>query len=622
MIQRPFERALQPTFPFIFLRAITWCGSSDLQLALPPDHVFDLRSGHHIFGDGFASKIFIDPNSLTDPTLNPNINVFNYTTTASGQTGNLLIENLHIEGVNKADNVTNGNGIFIDKSNYDVMHPDDVIERVTIRNCFFFKFGYSQTLPPINVGCAILFYHGCRNILIDGNYIDDGQGSGDATDIKLSYSTGYAIIINNRCYSTNSSNSQAIYVNVPNQSLGKLIIAGNICKDKSREGIQTMYGTGTYLDTLVVNNICFNCGWMGISNQGNAGSGGTISFIGNIVEYCGGNSPVSPPDPLPNVGLNAGIFASCTQSILIANNYVRKSGYKWTGSGPVARLHADLTTGIFVEPGSAETVIDGNIVEQSGWAGIRTSSVGGGLTIKNNTVLDNESDQIYINGTATTAIIEITNNKIQLVTKNTDGIRFQGVYGNPKVVIRSNSLMGLRQPPNPSDPNIAINLSPNPVTGDHTTGVIQGNLIDNWDQAIYLDATEASTLVPVALLIANNVLSNNVQGVVYYSLPYNGKNYGFIFQNLFDSTPGDLPNPGAFGLKHAMCATPNSGTGQLVNRLVFFDSASPGSNDPTSSAKWSPGTIILNTGPTAGGYIGWVYVNDTDRWKQFGAIVP
>jgi hypothetical protein len=344
-------------------------------------------------------------------------------------------------------------------------------------------------------------------------------------------------------------------------------------------------------------------------------SGGTTSIIGNIIEYCGGGA---------SGGLNGGIEVTDTlPPVLVSNNYVRMAGYQLNQNGSVqARTYG--SPGIWANLVSGELTIDGNVVEQSQSNGIKIYQKVGSISIKNNSLLDNEDSQIYVSGTqASTDLMEILSNKVQLVTKNTNGIHISGVLGNPRIIIRGNSLLGLKQAPNPPSPNTGINLSPNPAQGDRTGGIIQGNLIDNWDQGIYLDAAERSALLPVLLWITNNVLSNNAQGVVYYGGPYNNTNYGFIFHNLLDSSPMDTGSA-AQGVKHAISATPNSGTGQLVNRLMFFDSAAP-TMPPITGINWAPGSIVFNTTPTAGGgtspYIGWVYIGSpTNVWKQFGLI--
>jgi hypothetical protein len=580
-----------------------------------PVNALPLRTGHHIFGDGSESKVYLDSGG-TQPLY------ANVVALKAGESGNLLIENLRIEGINKSNLVANGNGIYLTNC-----------KNIIIRDCFFAFFG-DPSLPSSNdTGCAIVGDAGVQNILISGNHITGGLGLNNASDILLNFTSGasgppgFATIVNNFCL---SANSQGIFVNAGNGTAGKIVITGNVCWNKLRHGIAAMYANVTaqqYVDTIVANNVCYNCGWTGIYFAGGTdlGSGGTTTIVGNVVEYCGGDNTA------PSVSLHAGILVTDNlPPVLVAHNYIRKSGYLPDGTrrGFPAR-GIGVYNQIEVNNNYGELTIDGNVIEQCFGYGIYLYNLVTVVSIKNNTLLDNEGQRI-VDATDFAQIsviasptpppsvirIDIVNNKIQLVTQNTDGIRFAGVYGNPKVVIRGNSLMGLKQGPNPPDPNIGINLIPNPATGDHTTGVIQGNVIDNWDQAIYLDATERSALLPVKLWIANNVLSNNAQGVVYYPGPYNNTNYGFIFHNLLDSSPTDTGSA-AQGVKHAISATPNLCSG-LANRLVFFDSVAP-TAQPITGTNWSPGTIVFNTNPVAAGKIGWVYTAG-GTWQQFGAI--
>jgi hypothetical protein len=183
-----------------------------------------LRTGHHLFGDGFASQI----TALTPTGPNPpNSPYYNVVTLRSGETGNLLIENLRIEGINKAFYHTDtgyidGNGIFLISCT-----------NIIIRNCFFTNFGDSST----NVGSAIDIGGGVQNILIAGNHITGGKGTGDASDIYLHFTShpvgetgpGFAIIVNNFCSCAVPSatdativNSQGIFVNAGNASRGFL----------------------------------------------------------------------------------------------------------------------------------------------------------------------------------------------------------------------------------------------------------------------------------------------------------------------------------------------------------------------------------------------------------------
>ena len=188
--------------------------------------VFALRDGHHLFGDGYSSKISIDPTSLEQ-----DLNILSFTGSGTGLDGNLLIENLHIEGINKAfyDTTTGwtyGNGVFLVQCT-----------NIIIRNCFFANFGEAGVGK--NIGCAIDVEGGVQNILIAGNHITGGKGTGDASDIYLHFTShplgetgpGFAIIVNNFCScadppsDSSANNSQGIFVNAGNSTRGTIIIA-------------------------------------------------------------------------------------------------------------------------------------------------------------------------------------------------------------------------------------------------------------------------------------------------------------------------------------------------------------------------------------------------------------
>jgi hypothetical protein len=581
-----------------------------------------LRSGHHVFGDGYASKIYADFPPVTNPPTPPYFDVFRFIGSGT-TTGNLLIENLRIEGINKAlyDSSTGwtaGNGIFLIQCT-----------NIIIRTCFFANFGDKDT----NVGCAIDVEGPAQDILIDGNHITGGKGTGDASDIRLAYLShpagnvgpGFAIIVNNFCSCANppsdssANNSQGIFVNASNYTQGKIIIAGNVCWNKLRHGICPMYAglKMQYVDTIVSNNVCFNCGWSGVYFAGGVklpdftplDSGGTTSIIGNIIEYCGGGA---------SGGLNGGIQVTDTlPPVLVSNNYVRMAGYQLNQDGSVqARTYG--SPGIWANLVSGELTIDGNVVEQSQSNGIKIYQKVGSISIKNNSLLDNEQEQIAILGSAaiTTAIYaELIGNKIQLANKDSYGISLN-YFPNAaaaKFIIRGNSVIGRKHP---ASPNVGIRILSLPTTG---VIALQSNLIDGWDQGIVLDSTSSPWLLPMQMYIANNVISNNTTGIIH-TLTSSG-HYGMIFGNLMDGNTTDLSPAGglASGIKYAMGLSPAAGG--VGNRVVFFDSVTTSAPTGTPSGGWNAGSIVFNTTPTAGGYIGWVYVGSpTNAWKQFGLI--
>lgn len=393
-----------------------------------------------------------------------------------------------------------------------------------------------------------------------------------------------------------------------------------------------MYSAGpsamTYVDTIAANNICHNCGWTGVyvaCGQG-VNSGGTISIVGNIVEYCGGSSPLPPPPTNP--GLNGGILVGNNgPPVLVAHNYIRKSGYDKDGNArPV------ISSGIYIPDNFGEMTVEGNIIEASSGAGLLIIDYLSSVSIKNNTFLDNGNNtatddsnaHIVIDSVSpgTSAVfIEIVGNKFQFVNQNAHGIYLDILpTSTTSAVIRGNSLMGKKIADSPIPP---AGTGPNRGIFVHASHpkfpcVIQGNLINGWDEGMNLGA-ESPNLLPVKLFLANNVISNNGTGIVH-ALSGAG-NYGMIFGNLFDGNTTDIDphstDPAidkTYGIKQAMGMSPAAGG--VGNRLMFFNSGQPSA---LASGSWNVGTIAFDTNPAAGGKIGWVYTS-SNAWRQFGAI--
>jgi hypothetical protein len=553
-------------------------GNYLIKSAGTPGGALLLRDGGHLYGDGYASQITLDA-ALTNTNL--------LQQAASPTTfGSVLIEKLRLVGNKTSSGATNGNGIYLANCN-----------KATIQNCSLSLFGGNANGLG-TTGAAIRIDAGTE-ILIDGNLFDGGTGVGDTADILLAGTTGFATITNNKCYSVNG---HGIYVNYSSTSAGKIVIGNNVCKDKGSYGIRPTTDVQTpppYLDTIVSNNLVVNCAAGGILMDSGTTfpvGGGTLTIIGNIVDACGGS--------LSN-GLAAGILVRVGHPALLANNYVYHAGYD---SGGNAR--ANGTYGIKVYDCLSEVLVDGNLIEKCKDGGITVETMLDRCSIKNNTLLDNLGFQIRLGlsstGSGFSQFLEVVGNKLQLVSSGSAvaGLILGGLASPiTRVNIANNSFLGRK---NTSPVNRGID-----ATIGKFNGLIQGNLFDNWDEAVNLEGTSSELQQP-KLLFANNVLSNSTIGVKHSLTTINAP-FGFILNNFFDGTTTDISpaSTSQYGVKHVMGIV--AVTSQASKR-IFFDAGLPA----TGVTGWTTGDTVYFTSPVANGRIGGVYTSTA--WKQFGPI--
>jgi hypothetical protein len=502
-----------------------------------------------------------------------------------------------LEGNKTSSLATNGNGIYLASCN-----------KVTIQNCFLSLFG-GNAGGTGTTDAAIRVDTGTE-ILIDGNYIDQGTGLGDTSDILLAGASGFAIITNNKCYSVNG---QGIYVNFTgggtSGTQGKIVIANNICKDKALFGIRPTTSTSpnSYIDTLIANNLCVNCAAAGILVYGGTtvAGGGTLTISGNILDACGGVDGTSSHI--------AAIYLHVLHAALLANNYIYKAGYSYNYSNGQYAARSNYAYGINLDDCKDEVLVDGNLVEACSGGGViaeQTVSTVTRYSIKNNTLLDNLSYQIglSLNTGGGDQFVEIIGNKLKVVsTGQVAGMILVGQTAPTRISIQNNSLLGKQN--GTTNPNRGIDM-----TSGKFNGLIQGNLFDTWDEAINLTGTDSELATP-KLLITNNTFSAFVRGIIHsFTSAVAGGGFGFILNNLFDSATNDvypIPASANYGLKHASALWP---------KKVFNNY---GSVPPSSSTYGSFATGDTNYyfSPSfgTGKFIGAVFISGTG-WKEFGAV--
>jgi hypothetical protein len=547
--------------------AIQTALNTAFQVYFPPGNykittALTLRSKHHLFGAGDSAKIFTTTN---------NINLITGTDVTD-----VLIDKLHFVGNNTASLFTNGNGVLFHAA-------AGGCRRVSVQNCRFENFGNATS----DCGCAINFYNGCQDITIANNHISGGLGDVSVSDIILNETSGFAQIIGNRCC---SANSQGIFVNVATNSIGKVIIANNICRDHTRHGIQNEYDGPAYSDVVIEGNLCYNNGSTGVYCPGGSDAGSTV-ISNNVIDACGGGPPEQDP------AATGGILVGTGHPVVIANNHVLRAGRDTSGnprSGDGWGIRCN---------NCGEVLIHGNVVELAADIGIVVSIQSKNCCIKDNVVEDCALEQIRME--VDTIVIQsavIQGNKVRCVNVDAQGIVMYnlGAVGGKNLVITDNVIIGLKQDTSKAGLDFLFAVA---------QGVISNNVIHNWDFGVRFGAG-ASLFLDGRLLFGQNRITENDVGVKYeYNNDYE---FGFMVGNQLSGNATTLdPGGGYAHLRNAISIYPVK---------VFYDSAAP------VTGTWALGDTVYNTAPAAtgpSGYIGWVctVAGAPGTWNPFGDIV-
>lgn len=529
------------------------------------------RSGQRISGEGYTSHIIQGPSAA-------GLNLFEPATSGPAyvQTDDVLFERLRLTGQNSSSAVTDGNGIFFGGA-------ATTSSSLSVRDCHFESFGANH--GGTGSGCGINFYLRCEGISVTGCTFAGGAGTGDASDIAVYSTSGYAIISGNIC---DGANSQGIYVN-PVAAVGKISVIGNIVRNKLRHGMVLAYGSNSHLDTVAIGNVCYNCGWTGIySYPAGSGSGGNVVISGNVVDACGGDTTGS------SNGLTAGILVGGELPAVVTSNYVYNAGKDSAGSA-----RGGLGIGIKTSVAS-DVLVQANFIGSATSRGISAEGDFAHLTVKENTIHESGDTNIYIEGGASGGVqatnllsLQILGNKVLAKTTDAHGIRILYLVSLKNAMISNNVVVGTKS--GTTKRGIVLdNFSTSGWPGK-AAGLISDNVVQNWDQGIYFQDKIAYDIGQY-LTVQNNRIQDCTVGIVGNWGA--GTTYAFLLGTTFENNTNAIDATSATYLLNAQ---------SLYPKRVFQLAAAP------TTGTWSVGDTIFNSNPAVGSPLGWMY--SAGAWK-------
>lgn len=500
-----------------------------------------------ICGDGYSSK-------LSATGLG---NIFELTNVS-----NVVIDSLHLKGLNNATSNVNGAGINATSTS-----------QVVVKNCYLDSFGS----PTDAGGIAIHFYNGNTDITIENNEIVNGIGDTNSNDIEVYANSGYVIITNNRAYSPNSA---GIYTNATS-AVGRIIISNNISKNHKRHGILPVYGgTNEYMDAIVSNNICQDCDSTGIYVNSNA-SGFVVT--GNIVESCTGGGK-------NGYYISGGIVLIGSGKKVCVGNYINNSGKTTAG---VTRT-IDPSTGEANNPllstairinYSDGTIVSNNIIKGSTGSGIDVYLPSKLVQIHDNQIENCAAQGIYVGSPFANnqIVLSFKNNVIDQSSADGNGIFYVGSSANTDhLEIVYNTMIGKKAGTNKAGLYLA--------GGGGFTGSVYNNTVKNWDVGIDAVTDEVTQRFGIDCIVDSNQCISNTIGFRY--IPPELTKCAFYSNMLYLNNGTDEQDLYGYNtLKQAISILP---------KKVFYATAAP------TAATWAVGDRAIKQNPVVGQPKSWV----------------
>ena len=405
------------------------------------------------------------------------------------QIKNVVVDGLSFLGLNNMNAGPVGCGVLVSYS-----------ENVTVKNCRLDSFG-PGVADNSSGGGAICFYVNNIDVTVHNNTVENGSGILNGADIMVYSASGYAIITDNRCYSTNSN---GIYSDAATK-VGRVIIQGNICQNHTRHGIICGYASaaGTKIDTIVTGNICQNCLSTGIYLNDSPDG---VVCTDNVIESCSGGGR-------NGYSLDGGISFVGAGNIICSNNQILNTGYDTDGVirsiDPLSGVANDVTRirAIALSNG-VSGIVSGNFINGGAGRGIDLINGANGVEIVNNKILNPQYAGIHIGAINNGGRYRIAGNYIDVSTSDVRGIWHRGSavpdFGN----IDDNIVIGALA---------ATNKVGMGVEGTSFRGSLSRNHFVNWDFGIDILSEPSVEALGLGLIMDGNALEGCNVGFRYTS---------------------------------------------------------------------------------------------------------